>query len=63
VLVEAPTRVVDQAFSDLPPGVRLQPGRVTVDFEEPHQALEKLLALAMAIGNDFVAFERAVRMM
>jgi hypothetical protein len=29
-----------------------------VDFEEPREALEKLLALAMAISNDFAWFER-----
>lgn len=28
-------------------------------FSEPRQALGKLLALAMAIGNDFALFERA----
>jgi hypothetical protein len=38
--------------------VRLEPGRITVEFEEPHEALEKLLALAMAISNDFQEFER-----
>jgi len=58
VLVEAPLRVVDQSFADLPPGVHVSAGRITVDFDEPRQALEKLLALAMAIGNEFDRFER-----
>ena len=57
VLVEAPVRVIEQTFRDLPPGVHLMPGRITVEFDEPRQALEKLLALAMAIGNDFARFE------
>lgn len=61
VLVEAPVQVLTQAFADLPEGVRLAPGRITVDFDEPQQALEKLLALAMAVGNDFDGFERKVR--
>lgn len=61
LLVEAPTAVVNQDFEHLPAGVRLEPGRITVDFEEPHQGLEKLLALAMAVSNDFDAFERRVR--
>jgi hypothetical protein len=61
LIVEAPTAVVNQQFENLPPGVRLEPGRVTVEFEEPQQALEKLLALAMAISNDFDRFERSVR--
>jgi hypothetical protein len=57
LLVEAPVRVVDQTFGDLPPGVHLTTGRITVEFDDPRQALEKLLALAMAIGNDFARFE------
>ena len=58
LLVEAPLRVIDQRFQNLPAGVHLEAGRITVEFEEPRQALEKLLALAMAIGNDFARFER-----
>jgi len=60
LLVEAPLRVMDQRFQDLPPGVHLASGRITVEFDDPRQALEKLLALAMAIGNDFDRFERIV---
>lgn len=59
LLVEAPVRVVSQEFENLPPGVRLEAGRITVEFQHPREALEKLLALAMAIGNDFAAFERS----
>ena len=58
LLVEAPVRVVNQEFEDLPPGVRLEPGRITVEFEKPQEGLENLLALAMAISNDFDRFER-----
>jgi hypothetical protein len=61
LLVEAPVTVVNQELEYLPPGVRLEPGRVTVEFEEPREALEKFLALAMAIGNDFDRFERSTR--
>ncbi len=61
VLVEAPARIVRQEFENLPPGVRLEPGRITVEFGEPREALEKLLALAMAIGNDFHRFEQSAR--
>ena len=60
LLVEAPTAVVNQEFENLPAGVRLEPGRITVEFAEPQQGLEKLLALAMAISNDFDVFERCV---
>ena len=61
LLVEAPTAVVNQAFETLPAGVRLEPGRILVEFDQPQQGLEKLLALAMAISNDFDNFERCVR--
>jgi hypothetical protein len=57
VLVEAPTSVINQSFADLA-GVTIAPGRIVVDFDTPHAALEKLLALAMAIGNNFEEFER-----
>jgi hypothetical protein len=61
LLVEAPVQVVTQELGNLPEGVRLEPGRITVTFDHPHQALEKLLALAMAVSNDFDRFERQVR--
>jgi hypothetical protein len=58
LLVEAPAQVVNQGLEGLPAGVEIEPGRITVDFEGPQQALEKLLALAMAVSNDFDRFER-----
>ena len=61
LLVEAPVQVLTQEFHNLPPGVHLDCGRITVEFEDPQQALEKLLALAMAISNDFDRFERTTR--
>jgi hypothetical protein len=61
LLVDAPVQIVNQEFDDLPAGVRLEPGRITIAFDQPQQALEKLLALAMAITNDFDRFERTTR--
>jgi hypothetical protein len=61
VLVEAPVQVTQQEFHNLPEGVELSPGRITVTFDQPRQALEKLLALAMAIGNNFDLFETTTR--
>lgn len=61
LLVEAPVKILKQEFDNLPAGVRLEPGRITVTFDQPQQALEKLLALAMAVSNDFDRFERQVR--
>jgi hypothetical protein len=58
LLVEAPVDVVGQGFENLPEGVRLEPGSITLMFATPQEALEKLLALAMAISNDQERFER-----
>jgi hypothetical protein len=57
VLVEAPVSIVNQEFEDLPRGIRVEGGRISIEFDEPQQALEKLLALAMAIGNNLDHFE------
>ena len=61
LLVEAPVEVLTQEFENLPEGIRLEPGRITVTFNHPQKALEKLLALAMAVSNDFDRFEKQVR--
>jgi hypothetical protein len=61
LLVEAPVQILTQEFVNLPAGVDLEPGRISLTFDQPQQALEKLLALAMAISNDFERFERQVR--
>jgi hypothetical protein len=58
VMVEAPAAVVNQQFENLPVGVSILPGRITVSFASTREALEKLLALAMAVGNDPLLFER-----
>jgi hypothetical protein len=58
VLVEAPISIVNQKFENLPDGIELGRGRITVRFDHPQQALEKMLALAMAIGKNMERFER-----
>jgi hypothetical protein len=58
--VEASVQVLNQELDNLPIGVHLDRGRITVEFDDPQQALEKLLALAMAISNDFDQFQRRV---
>lgn len=60
VLVPAPPSIERLRFADLPLGVEVAAGRITVTFTEPNEALEKLLALAMAIGNDREHFEEMV---
>ena len=61
VLVEAPTTVVHQELDNLPPGVRLAPGRIVIeDFHTAKEAQQKLLALAMAMANDPLGFEARI---
>jgi hypothetical protein len=57
LLVEAPAALAGRGLGDLPAGVRLAPGEITVSFETVSEALEKLLALGLAIGNDLESFE------
>ena len=60
ILVEAPLAVLRQRLHDLPEGIELSAGRLTISFRSAEEALQKLLALAMAIGNDPAGFsERA----
>jgi len=49
--------VFSRRISDLPQGVHLEPGRLTVEFSQPEQLLERLFALAQAIANDFEKFQ------
>jgi hypothetical protein len=58
VLVAAPAAVVNQEFEDLPEGISVIPGQISLRFSSPTEALQKLLALAMAIRNDAMRFER-----
>ena len=60
VLVEAPVSAVNQRLENLPAGIELRPGSITITFSAPAEALERLLALAMAIGNDMERFESLI---
>ena len=65
VLVEVPNaqvrRVEVHDFDGLPAGVDLGPGRITVEFGSPDEALQKLMALARAISRNREAFDGLVR--
>jgi hypothetical protein len=64
VLVEVPNaqirRVESRDFDGLPEGVDLAPGSITLRFREPEEALQELLALAMAISRNRQAFDERV---
>ena len=47
------------AFAGLPDGIRFQPGQLTLCFEQPAELIEKLIALAQALTNDYETFERS----
>jgi hypothetical protein len=61
VLVEAPTAIVNQALDNLPPGIRLEPGRILIEgFQTSEEAMRKMLALVMAMGNDPLGFDARI---
>ena len=53
-------RVEVHDFDGLPEGVELAPGTITVRFSRPDEALQKLMALAMAISQNRQAFDDRV---
>jgi hypothetical protein len=61
VLVEAPDSIINQELDNLPEGVHLSPGRISVEgFTTPEEAKQKLLALILAMGNDQDEFDRRI---
>ena len=66
VLVEVPRAEVRSLevhdFMALPDGVELAPGSITLRFGDPEEALRKLMALAIAVGQNRAAFEERVSM-
>ena len=58
---EAQIRRVERLdFDGLPEGVELAAGSITLRFREPDEALQKLMALAMAISRNRQAFDERV---
>ena len=57
VSVPAAPGVYDTRLSSLPQGVRLEPGRLTVDYGSLEQLLERLFALSQALVNDLERFQ------
>jgi len=59
LLVEAPAGIERQEIEGLS-GVTLAPGKIIVEFAGTEEALQKLLALAMAISNDYEGFDARI---
>jgi hypothetical protein len=51
------TKLSDITFDGLPPGIRLQPDELTIQFHGAADLLQKLLSLSQALANDFETFE------
>jgi hypothetical protein len=56
VLLTVGKDVLDRQMADLPDGIRIDAGRLTVDFDKPEDLLGKLFELAKAAQNDYEAF-------
>lgn len=59
--VSLPADLRRAMLADLPPNIRLEPGRLEIRAETAEGMLESLLALAMVMNNDLERFEAAVR--
>jgi len=50
-------KLSDITFNGLPPGIRLQPDRLTIRFQSATDLLQKLFSLSQALANDFETLE------
>jgi hypothetical protein len=57
VSIPLPAAAARLAFAGLPAGIDLQRRQLTIAFETPGELLEKLVALAQALMNDYETFE------
>jgi hypothetical protein len=56
VLIRVPEDAPSRRLRDLPQGIALGPGRLTIDFEGAEQLLTKLYEFSQAIANDYDQF-------
>lgn len=52
-----PSEVFAQTLSDLPGGIQLVPGQLTITFAAPLELLQQLFTLSQALANDYESFE------
>ena len=60
VRFKVPAETMSAKLANLPEGVSVARGRIEVGFDGAENALERLFALAQALGNDYVRFEELV---
>jgi hypothetical protein len=51
------TKLSHVTFDGLPPGIRLQPDELTIQFQGATDLLQKLFSLSQALANDFETLE------
>lgn len=61
VRVRLPATSLSRKLRNLPDGVTVGATRITVDYTAPRQAIERLIGLAHALGNDYDEFEKLVK--
>jgi hypothetical protein len=57
--IPAKKETFEMEFAGLPPGIRLEPNQLIIEFQAPGELLEKLFALAQAFANDYQTFEQS----
>ena len=60
VRIEAAPDIRHRVLGDLPAGIHLAPGRLSIDFFGAEDLLRHLFELSQAMANDFASFEAAV---
>jgi hypothetical protein len=60
VAIPVDRETLDGKMADLGEGIRLERGRLTVEFRGAEDLLAKLFQLAQAVANDFEKFQSAV---
>jgi hypothetical protein len=61
VAIRVDRETMSSKMADLGDGIRLQPGRLTVDFRDGEDLLSKLFRLAQSVANDFEKFQRVTQ--
>lgn len=61
LMVETPIPIFSSRIANLPAGVELAPGQIVLrGFKNPEEAVQLMIALAMAIGNDPDDFAKVI---
>jgi hypothetical protein len=62
LMIQAPDALLEHKVENLPDSIRLERGRITLTFTEPHEAVQQMIALATAIAKDPHRFRALVQL-